>query len=90
MRIRKVKLGGIGDTRPASHNIRMATVVPAQIQQQFQSIIRFLGEDVGQEATRAYLRSLCAEASLDMLLGRNRRGKSALESIGDACIANID
>jgi hypothetical protein len=57
----------------------MATVVPAQIQQQFQSIIRFLGEDVGQEATRAYLRSLCAEASLDMLLGRNRRGKSALE-----------
>jgi hypothetical protein len=57
----------------------MATVMPAQIQQQFQSIIRFLGKDVGQEATRAYLRSLYVEASLNMLLRRKRRGKSALK-----------
>jgi hypothetical protein len=57
----------------------MAAVVPGHIQEQFQSIIRVLSEKVGQEATRTYLKSLCADASVDMLLGRNRQSKSALE-----------
>ena len=46
--------------------------VPAYIQQQFLSMIRVLHEHVGQEATRAYSKSLCTDASLDNLLSKDR------------------
>jgi hypothetical protein len=57
----------------------MDTMVPAHIQQQFLSIIQILNEHIGQDATRAYLKSLCTDASLDSLLGKPYRSKSPLE-----------
>src|SRR6266536_1516359 len=57
----------------------MAITVPAYIQQLFLSIIRLLHEHVGQEATRAYLKSLCTNTSLDNLLGKTYGSKSFLE-----------
>jgi hypothetical protein len=57
----------------------MAITVPAYIQQQFLSMIRVLREHIGQEATRAYLKSLCTDASLDNLLGKTCGSKSFLE-----------
>jgi hypothetical protein len=42
-------------------------------------MIRVLHEHVGQEATRAYLKSLCTDASLDNLLGKTCGSKSFLE-----------
>jgi hypothetical protein len=41
-------------------------IIPAHIQQQLQRIIRVLNEKIGQEATRAYFKSLCTDASLDI------------------------
>ncbi len=57
----------------------MAITVPAYIQQQFLSMIRVLHEHVGQEATRAYLKSLCTDASLDNLLSKTCGSESFLE-----------
>jgi hypothetical protein len=48
----------------------MAFTVPTHIQQQFQSMINALTESVGEGTTRAYLKSLCTDASLDSLLGK--------------------
>ncbi len=42
-------------------------------------MIRVLHEHVGQEATRAYLKSLCTDTSLDNLLGKTCGSKSFLE-----------
>jgi hypothetical protein len=41
-------------------------IIPAHIQQQLQRIIRVLNEKIGQETIRAYFKSLCADASLDI------------------------
>jgi hypothetical protein len=54
-------------------------MVPAHIQQQFHSIIWVLNRCIGQEATRAYLKSLCTDASLDTLLGESYRSDSPTE-----------
>jgi hypothetical protein len=42
-------------------------------------MIRVFHEHVGQEATRAYLKSLCTNASLDNLLGKTCGNKSFLK-----------
>lgn len=57
----------------------MASNVPPHIQQQILSTIRILHDNVGQEAARAYLKSLCNDTSLDMLLGPNHRSQSPSE-----------
>jgi hypothetical protein len=49
----------------------MSANIPAHIQQQFLSDIQELHDNVGQEAANAYLKSLCTNASLDMLFGAN-------------------
>ena len=51
----------------------MSANIPAHIQQQFLSDIQELHDNVGQEAAKAYLKSLCTNASLDMLFGANHR-----------------
>ena len=57
----------------------MATTVPTHIQRQFQSIIRLSNEKVGQDATIAYLKSFCTDASLDTLCRESGRSQSPLE-----------
>jgi hypothetical protein len=53
------------------------SVISNHIQQQFASFIQVLRENVDQNAARAYLKSLCTDASLDRLLGGSCRSKSA-------------
>ena len=51
----------------------MSANIPAHIQQQFLSDIQELHDNVGQEAAKAYLKSFCTDAFLDILFGANYR-----------------
>jgi hypothetical protein len=51
----------------------MSANIPAHIQQQFLFDIQELHDNIGQEAAKAYLKSLYTNISLDMLFGANHR-----------------
>ena len=59
----------------------MSANIPAHIQQQFLSDIQELHDNVGQEAAKAYLKSLFTDASLDMFV---RRKSSWYKPFGEA------
>jgi len=71
---------GDNDEEPKEEmNDATDAVIPDHIHQHFASSIHLLRANVGHDTARAYLKSLCADTSLDILLGASRRSKIPLE-----------
>jgi len=67
------------DLSSSLNNARLSPTISARIQHQFQSIVIALNDIIGQEATKAYLKCLCSDAHLDLVLAESVRSNNSGE-----------
>ena len=68
----------------------MSANIPSHIQQQFLYDIQELCDNVGQEDARAYLKSLCTDASLDLLFQASHRSVIRFEKQPTSLSSQMD
>jgi len=69
----------LSDLLSPSNNAHLSPTIFARIQQQFRSIVMALNDCIGREETKAYLKCLCSDVHLNLLLAESVRSNSPEE-----------
>jgi hypothetical protein len=65
------------DLSSSLNNARLSPIISARIQHQFQSIVIALNNIIGQKVTKAYLKCLCSDIHLDLVLTESVRSNNS-------------